>query len=96
MQGKRNPAAVDPAKAAEGIGNVVTGPGYVRVVVDGKTIAYVKRTTVTVPAALVAKAPKRLGAFKVEGNGRWAGVAVADTAKARAVLQFVAQKAGQA
>lgn len=95
MQGKRNPAAVDPAKAAEGIGKIVKGPGYVRVVVGKTTIAYVKRATVTVPAALVTKAPKRLGAFTVEGNGRWAGVPVADTAKARAVLEFVARKAAQ-
>jgi len=88
-------SGIDVKALAEGIGQVVEGPGYVRVVAGGKTIAYVKRGTVTVPAALVAKAPKRLGSFKVEKNGRWAGVAVTDTAKARAVLEHVAQKAGQ-
>jgi hypothetical protein len=85
---------LDPAAVAEGIGKLVEGRGYARVLVDGKTVAYVKPGTVTVPAALVAKAPKRLGTFKVEKNGRWAGVAVTDTAKARAVLEHVAQKAG--
>ncbi len=93
MQSKGNRPSLDPAAAAEGIGQVVQGPGYVRVVVGGKTIAYVKRGTVTVPAALVAKAPKRLGTFKVEKNGRWAGVAATNTARARAVLEHVVQRA---
>ena len=94
MQNKRSRPSLDPATVAEGIGRVVKGPGYVRVVVDGKTIAYIKPATISVPASLVAKAPKRLGTFKPEANGRWASVAVADTAKARAVVEHVAQKAG--
>jgi hypothetical protein len=89
MQSKRNRPSLDPAAVAEGIGKVVEGPGYARVVVGGRTVAYVKPATMSVPAALVAKAPKRLGAFKVERNGRWAGVAVTDTAKARKVLEYV-------
>ncbi len=96
MQSKGNRPTLDPAAVAEGIGQVVKGRGYARVVVGGKTVAYVKPATITVPATLVAKAPKRLGAFKVEKNGRWAGVALTDTAKARRVLEYVAgQKAGQ-
>lgn len=90
MQVKRSELVLDPAKAAEGIGEIVTKPGYVRVVADGTTVAYIRRTSVSVPAALVARAPKRLGAFKLESNGRWAGVAVADTVAARRVLEYVA------
>jgi len=89
MQSKRSRPSLDPAAVAEGIGKVVKGPGYARVVVDGETIAYIKPGTVTVPASLVAKAPRRLGTFKVERNGRWAGVALTDTAKARKVLEYV-------
>jgi hypothetical protein len=93
---KATVSPLDPAKVAAGIGSITEGRGYARVVVEGKTLAYIKRSTVTVPAALVAKAPKRLGEFKTETNGRWAGVAVAGSDKARAVLEYVALKAGQA
>jgi hypothetical protein len=94
MQSKRNRPELDPAKVAEGIGKIVKGPGYVRVVVDGKTIAYLKRASVAVPAALVVKAPKKLAIFKVEANGRWAGASVESVQKARAILEHVARKAG--
>jgi hypothetical protein len=90
MQSKSKLPSLDPAAVAKGIGTAVEGPGYVRVVVDGKTIAYVKPATITVPAWLIVKAPKRLGAFKVEANGRWAGIAVTDSAKARKILEYVA------
>jgi hypothetical protein len=45
-----------------------------------------------VPASLVAKAPKRLGTFQAESNGRWAGVAMADDEAARRVLEYVAAR----
>ena len=88
--------ALDHKTLARGLGRLKTGGGGVRLVTkDGKTLAYLKRHRVTVPAALVAKAPKRLGTFKLESNGRWAGVACADTDAARAVLEYVAgRKAG--
>lgn len=84
--------ALDPKALARGIGTVKTGNGYPRIVrkSDGKTLAYVKVAMLTVPAALVAKAPRRLGEFKVEANGRWAGVKVADIAEARRVIEYVA------
>jgi hypothetical protein len=86
------PAPIDVKALAKGIGVVRKGPGYVRILVDGTTLAYAKRTTVTVPAGLVKRAPKRLGSFTVEKNGKWAGVAVSDTAQARAVLEYVAEQ----
>jgi hypothetical protein len=93
MQSKRNRPGLAPKVLARGLGKVKSGPGYARLVAsDGSTIAYIKRTRLTVPAALVAKAPKRLGAFQVEGNGRWAGVSVADNDAARQVLEHVAQR----
>jgi hypothetical protein len=85
-------AGLDHNALARGLGKLVTGKGYDRLVVGGKTLAYLKKGKVTVPAALVAKAPKRLGVFRVERNGRWAGVAIADTAAARAVLEYVAEQ----
>jgi hypothetical protein len=86
---------IDVKALAKGIGTVKVGPGYARIMAGGRALAYVKRSTVTVPADLVKRAPKKLGRFSVESNGRWAGVKVADTAAARAVLEHVAQKAGQ-
>jgi hypothetical protein len=87
--------ALDHKALAAGLGKL-KGPGRDRLVgPDGKTLAYLKKHMVTVPAALVAKAPKKLGTFAPESNGRWAGVKVTDTAAARAVLEYVAdQKAG--
>jgi hypothetical protein len=91
MQAKRSRAGLDPKTLARGLGKLKPGAGYTRVVAsDGATLAYVKRSTLSVPAALVVKAPKRLGAFQVESNGRWAGVAVADNDAARRVLEYVA------
>src|SRR5689334_14006166 len=92
------PATLDHKALAKGLGRLMPDgrSGYGRIVVGGKTLAYLKRHRVIVPAALAAKAAKRLGAFTTESNGRWAGVTCADTAAARAVLEYVAQKAGQA
>jgi hypothetical protein len=90
MQSKPIRTGLDPNVLARGLGKVKTGPGYARIVArDGGTIAYVKRHRLTVPAALVAKAPRRLGAFTVEGNGRWAGATQTDNDAARAVLEHV-------
>jgi hypothetical protein len=77
---------------ASGLGKL-KGPRRDRLVgPDGKTLAYLKKHMVTVPAALVAKAPKKLGTFTVEANGHWAGVACADTVAARRVLEYVARQ----
>ena len=82
-------AALDHKTLAAGLGKL-KGPGRNRLVgSDGKTLAYLKKYMVTVPAALVARAPKRLGSFTLESNGRWAGVACADTLAARRVLEYV-------
>src|SRR4051812_31423742 len=84
---------LDHKALARGLGRLKSGGGGVRLVGrDGKTLAYLKRRRVTVPAALVAKAPRRLGEFNLESNGRWAGVACADTETARRVLEYVAGK----
>jgi hypothetical protein len=93
MQDKRNRVGLDPKTLARGLGTVKPGAGYARLVAsDNTTLAYIKCSTLTVPAALVAKAPKRLGVFHVESNGRWAGVAAADNDAARRVLEYVAQR----
>ena len=52
MQSKRSRPSLDPAAVAQGIGKVVKGRGYPRVVVGGKTLAHVKPTVLTVRAAL--------------------------------------------
>lgn len=90
MAGKA--ATLDPAALAEGIGGkLVPGKGYARLVGgDGKTLAYIKKNSIAVPASLVAKAPKKVGTFKVEANGRWAGAKVSSTDKARAIVEYVA------
>jgi hypothetical protein len=91
------PAPVIDVKAmAKGIGTIKKSASYSRIVVGKKTLAYVKRGTVTVRADLVRRAPKKLGRFSVESNGRWAGVAVADTTAARAVLEYAASRRGEA
>lgn len=93
MQEERNRVGLDPKKLARGLGKIKPAAGYTRLVAsDNTTLAYIKRSTLTVPAALVAKAPKRLGAFQLESNGRWAGVAVADNDAARRILEYVAQR----
>jgi hypothetical protein len=92
------PAGLDHKALAGGLGRLKTGGGGVRLVgKDGATLAYLKKRRITVPASLVTKAPRGLGAFQLESNGRWAGVAVADTAAARRVVEYVAgqmEKAG--
>lgn len=89
------PTALDHKALAAGLGKL-KGPRRDRLVApDGRTLAYLKTHMVTVPAALAANAPRRLGTFTIEANGCWAGVACADTAAARRVLEYVAQKAGQ-
>ena len=90
------PVGLDHKAIAEGIGELKEGTGYSRVLVGGKTIAYLKKASVTVPAALVATAPKKLASFKVEKNGVWAGAQVDSEANARAIVEYVAQKAAQA
>ncbi len=87
---------IDLKAMAAGIGLVKTGKGYCRIVAGGATLAYVKPGgTVTVPAKLVARAPKKLGSFSVESNGRWAGVRVRDTAAGRAILEYVAAQCAE-
>jgi hypothetical protein len=84
------PAGLNHRALAAGLGKL-KGPGGDRLVgPDGSTLAYLKKHVVTVPAALVAKAPKKLGTFTAEANGHWAGVKVADNTAAREVLEYVA------
>lgn len=88
--------SLDHAAIAAGLGELKQGAGYSRVVVpDGKTLAYIKKGVLAVPAGLVKKTPKKLGSFTVEKNGKWANVAVDSTDKARAVLEYVVAQAGQ-
>jgi hypothetical protein len=86
---------LDHEAIAKGIGELNVGGGSARVVVGGKTLAYIKATRVAVRAAHVKRLPKKLGTPVPEANGTWANVAVKDAATARAVLQFVAEKAAQ-
>lgn len=79
----------------KGIGELKVSGGSARVVVGGKTLAYLKTTRIAVRAVHVKRLPKKLGTAVPEANGTWANVAVKDTAAARAVLQFVAEKAAQ-
>lgn len=88
------PVPLDHKAIAAGLGELKEGGGYSRVLADGKTIAYLKKGGLAVPAALVKKAPAKLGKFTVEKNGTWANVPVADTAAARAVLEYVVGQAG--
>lgn len=90
-------ATLDHAAVAEGIGELMEGKGYDRLIVGGKTLAYIKKASIAVPTALVAKAPKKLGVFTPEKGGPWSNASVANTAKARAIVEYVAaQKAAQA
>lgn len=94
MQGEK--VHLDHAAVADGLGELKEGAGYGRVVgPDGKTLAYIKKGALAVPAALVKKAPKKLGSVTVEKNGKWANVAVDTIEKARAVLEYVVARAGQ-
>jgi hypothetical protein len=83
------PAPLDHAASAAGLGELKEGNGYDRVVVDGKTIAYLKKGRIAVPTALVAKAPKKLGAFTPEKSGPWSNAVVDSTEQARAILEYV-------
>ncbi len=88
-----NRPALDVKALARGIGKVQTSAGYDRIVVGKRTLAYVKRGgTVTIPYELIKGAPRKLGRFAVEANGRWAGAKVADTAQARQILEYVAAR----
>jgi hypothetical protein len=86
---------LDHKAIAMGIGELEVGGGSARVVVGGKTLAYLKTTRIAVRAAHIKRLPKKLGTAVPEANGTWANVAVKDTAAARTVLQFVAEKAAQ-
>ena len=86
---------LDHDAIVKGIGELKVGGGSARVVVGGKTLMYIKASRVAVRAAHVKRLPKKLGIAVPESNGTWANVAVKDTAAARAVLQFVAEKAAQ-
>jgi hypothetical protein len=88
-------AGLDHTAIAAGIGELKEGNGYSRVLVGGKNVAYLKRASLAVPARLVVKAPKRLGSFKVEANGRWANAPADTVAKARAILEYVVARAAQ-
>lgn len=84
------PAALDPATIAKGIGELKIGNGSSRVVVDGTTLAYLKKSRLAVRAAHVKRLPKKLGSAVPEANGKWANVPVGSTAAARAVIEYVA------
>ena len=86
---------LDHDAIVKGIGELKVGGGSARVVVGGKTLAYLKTTRIAVRAVHVKRLPKKLGTAVPEANGTLANVAVKDTAAARAVLQFVADKAAQ-
>jgi hypothetical protein len=86
---------LDHEAIAQGIGELKVGGGSARVVVGGKTLVYLKVRRIAVRAAHVQGLPKKLGSAVPEANGTWANVAVKDTAAARAVVQFVAEKAAQ-
>jgi hypothetical protein len=86
---------LDHKAIAKGIGELKVGGGSARVIVAGKTLAYLKARRIAVRAAHVKRLPKKLGSAVPEANGTWANVAVKDTAAARAVLKFVADKAAQ-
>jgi hypothetical protein len=92
---KQTVTTLDQGAIAAGVGELKVGGGSARVVVGGTTIAYIKKTRVAVRAAHVKRLPKKLGTPVPEANGTWANVAVKDTAAARAMLQFVAEKAAQ-
>jgi hypothetical protein len=91
------PTGLDHAAVATGLGELKHGNGYDRLVVDGKTLAYIKKDTVTVKTSAVAGAPKKakLPEFTLEKNGQWAGAKV-DNATARRVLEYIVGKAAQA
>jgi hypothetical protein len=86
---------LDHEAIAQGIGELKVGKGSSRVVMNGKTLAYLKATRLAVRTEHVKRLPKKLGTPVPEANGTWANVAVKDTAAARAVLQYVAEKAAQ-
>jgi hypothetical protein len=86
---------LDHEAIANGIGELKVGGGSARVVVGGKTLAYLKTSRIAVRAVHVKRLPKKLGVAVPESNGVWANVAAKDGAAARAVLQFVAEKAAQ-
>lgn len=78
-----------PRRHCEGIGELKVGNGSSRVVVGGKTLAYLKATRIAVRAAHVKRLPKKLGVAVPESNGTWANVAVDSTDKARAIVEYV-------
>ncbi len=86
---------LDHDTIVKGIGELKVGGGSARVVVGGKTLAYLKTTRIAVRAVHVKRLPKKLGTAVPEANGTWANVAVKDTAAARTVLEFVAKTAAQ-
>lgn len=93
---KATPVTLDHAAIAEGLGELREGAGYSRVLgANGKTLAYLKKGVVAVPTAQVARLPKKLGTAVAEKSGPWSNVAVADTAAARAVLEYAVAQAGQ-
>lgn len=95
MAEKKVTPALDHAKAVEGLAvELVPGKNYSRVVLDGKTIAYLNGVTMAVKADAVDNAPKgaKLPAFTPEKSGRWTRAHV-DTDGARHVLEFVVGQA---
>ena len=92
---KQTVTTLDPDAIAAGIGELKVGGGSARVVLGGKTLAYLKATRIAVRVAHIKKLPKKIGTAVPEANGTWANVAVKDTTAARALLEFVAQRAAQ-
>jgi len=93
---KQTVTTLDYDAIAAGIGDLkVVGGGSARVVVGGTTLAYIKKTRLAVRLAHVQRLPKKVGTAVPEANGTWANVAVKDTAAARVLLEFVAQRAAQ-
>jgi hypothetical protein len=94
---KRNVTpGLDHEAIAGGIGELKVGNGSSRVVVTGKTLAYLKATRIAVRAVHVKRLPKKLGSPVAEANGTWANVAVSSTAEARAVLEHAVKVAENA
>jgi hypothetical protein len=90
---RKDATPLDHGAIAAGLGELKAGNGYDRLVVGGKTVAYLKQGRVAVPTALVAKAPTKLGTFTPEKSGPWSNAAVDTTAKARAIVEYIVAKA---
>jgi hypothetical protein len=88
------PAGLDHRAIAAGLGDLVEGTDYDRLVVDGRTIAYIKKGTVAAHLAHLARLPKKLGTAEPEKSGPWANVRVDSDATARAILEHVVAQVG--